>query len=106
MAGDPPRELERLAADGAGFTGMTSLGVDEHIWNHVDPRRRGLKVLTGMVDLTCDSRSNVRAPLRYLVSGPSGKVDIDWLRKCGEAVCRGVEVAALHPCAGYNSAIG
>lgn len=34
-------ELARLAADESRFEGVTILGVDEHIWHHVDPRRRG-----------------------------------------------------------------
>ena len=31
-------ELVRLAADESRFTGVTSLGVDEHVWHHVDTR--------------------------------------------------------------------
>lgn len=34
-------ELVRLAADPARFDAVTSLGVDEHIWHHGDPRERG-----------------------------------------------------------------
>lgn len=44
-------ELVKLAADESRFEGVTTLGVDEHIWHHVDPRKRGPKELTGMVDL-------------------------------------------------------
>ena len=54
-------ELERLAADESRFAGVHSLGVDERIWHHVDPRRRGPKELTGMVDLSRDGRGRVRA---------------------------------------------
>jgi len=45
-------ELVKLAADESRFENVTSLGVDEHVWHHVDPRKRGPKELTGMVDLT------------------------------------------------------
>nr|WP_244857631.1 helix-turn-helix domain-containing protein [Agromyces archimandritae] len=30
-------ELEQLAADESRFDGVSTLGVDEHIWHHVDP---------------------------------------------------------------------
>lgn len=43
-------ELERLAVNQARFARVKSLGVDEHTWHHVDPRRRGPKELTGMVE--------------------------------------------------------
>ncbi|MCA9767639.1 MAG: ISL3 family transposase, partial [Gemmatimonadetes bacterium] len=97
--------LERLAGDESRFTGVTSLGVDEHIWHHVDPRKRGPKELTGMVDLTRDSRGNVHARLLDLVPGRSGKAYKDWLTERGDAFRRGVQIAALDPFAGYKSAI-
>ena len=97
--------LVRLSEDESRFTGVTSLGVDEHIWHHVDPRKRGPKELPGMVDLTRDEQGNVRARLLDLVPGRSGKVYKDWLAGRGEAFRRGVKVAALDPFAGYKSAI-
>lgn len=39
--------LELLDADPFRFEGVTMLGVDEHLWHHVDPRVRGPKILTG-----------------------------------------------------------
>lgn len=98
-------ELERLAADESRFAGVHSLGVDEHIWHHVDPRRRGPKELTGMVDLSRDGRGRVRARLLDLVPGRSKKVYQDWLSERGEAFRKNVQVAALDPFAGYMSAI-
>ncbi|WP_369692755.1 transposase [Georgenia sp. 311] len=56
-----------------------SLGVDEHIWHHVDTRRRRAKELTGMVDLTRDTDGKVRARLLDLVPGRSTKAYADWL---------------------------
>ncbi|WP_232547931.1 hypothetical protein [Propioniciclava soli] len=49
--------LEAMAADETHFAGVTSLGVDEHIWHYVSTKPeteggRGRKELTGMVDLT------------------------------------------------------
>lgn len=98
-------ELVKLAADESRFDGVTTLGVDEHIWHHVDPRTRGPKELTGMVDLTRDSRGKTRARLLDLVPGRSGKAYASWLDERGDAFRRNVEVAALDPFAGYKAAI-
>lgn len=98
-------ELERLAEDPSRFDGVTTLGVDEHVWHHVDPRRRGPKELTGMVDLTRDERGRVRARLLDLVPGRSGKAYATWLQQRGDAFRRRVQVAALDPFAGYKNAI-
>lgn len=98
-------ELERLAADPGRFAGVTSLGVDEHIWHHGDVRERGPKELTGMVDLTRDSRGRVHARLLDLVPGRSKKAYSDWLVERGPAFRARVEVAALDPFGGYKSAI-
>jgi transposase len=97
--------LERLAADETRFRGVKSLGVDEHIWHHVNPRTRGPKELTGMVDLTRDAKGRVRARLLDLVPGRSKKAYADWLADRGEAFRKGVDVAALDPFGGYKSAI-
>ena len=66
--------LERLDKDSTRFDGVRMLGVDEHVWHHVDPRKRGPKMLTGMVDLTRDEHGNVHARLLDLVPGRSGAV--------------------------------
>ena len=44
--------LIEAANDPSRFEDVQVLGVDEHVWHHRDPRRRGPKELTGMVDLT------------------------------------------------------
>lgn len=98
-------ELERLADDPTRFDGVTTLGVDEHVWHHVDPRRQGAKELTGMVDLTHDEYGRVRARLLDLVPGRSGKAYAGWLRQRGDAFRRRVKIAALDPFAGYKNAI-
>lgn len=54
-------ELVKLAEDQSRFENVTTLGVDEHIWHHTDPRKRGPKELTGMVDLSRDSTGKTRA---------------------------------------------
>ena len=98
-------ELVKLAADEAWFENVTALGVDEHIWHHVDPRKRGPKELTGMVDLSRGSTGKTRARLLDLVPGRSGKAYASWLAERGETFRRNVKVAALDPFAGYKTAI-
>jgi transposase len=98
-------ELQRFADDESRFENVTTLGVDEHIWHHVDPSRRGSKELTGMVDLTRDKDGKTRAMLLDLVPGRSGKAYKDWLHARGEAFRTQVQIAALDPFAGYKRAI-
>ena len=98
-------ELAKLAADEPRFDGVTTLGVDEHIWHHVDPRKRGPKELTGMVDLTRDKSGKTRARLLDLVPGRSGKAYASWLSARGDTFRKNVKVAALDPFAGYKTAI-
>jgi len=98
-------ELERLAADPKRFVGVSSLGVDEHIWHHGDPRKKGPKELTGMVDLTQDKNGKVHVRLLDLVPGRSKKAYADWLTERGDDFCTGIKIAALDPFGGYKSAI-
>jgi transposase len=97
--------LEAMADDPARFDSVSSLGVDEHVWHHVDERRRGPKALTGMVDLSRDQAGRTRARLLDLVPGRSGKAYADWLDARGEAFRRRVQVATLDLFHGYKNAI-
>ena len=97
--------LQAMADDPARFDGVTILGVDEHIWHHVDERRRGPKALTGMVDLNRDQAGRTRARLLDLVPGRSGKAYADWLQQRGDAFRRRVQVATLDPFHGYKNAL-
>jgi transposase len=103
--------LQALDADPARFEGVSTLGVDEHIWHHVSPLKRGPKELTGMVDLTRHpdpkdpDKQIVRARLLDLVPGRSGTVYAAWLRERGETFRAGVQVATLDPFHGYKNAI-
>lgn len=98
-------ELECLAGDPTRFAGVTSLGVDEHIWHYGDVRERGPKELTGMVDLPRDQAGRVHARLLDLVPGRSKKAYTDWLLNRGVDFRARIEVAALDPFGGYKSAI-
>jgi len=62
--------LEAADRDPTRFAGVSTLGVDEHIWHHVSTKPfeqggRGPKELTGMVDLTRDSHGN--GPVKLFV---------------------------------------
>ncbi|WP_435986047.1 ISL3 family transposase [Terrabacter sp. LjRoot27] len=103
--------LEDAAADESRFDGVTTLGVDEHVWHHVSPIKRGPKELTGMVDLTRQpdpknpGKDIVRARLLDLVVGRSGPAYAGWLCDRGEAFRARVQVATLDPFRGYKNAI-
>ncbi|GGE78264.1 ISL3 family transposase [Nesterenkonia cremea] len=97
--------LAHAATDEHRFAGVTTLGVDEHIWHHVNPARRGPKELTGMVDLTRNSEGRVQARLLDLVPGRSGTVYAEWLAAGGPEFRTGIQIAPLDPFAGYKNAI-
>jgi len=71
--------LRELADDPARLDGVAVLGVDEHIWHHAPRPGKGLKELTGMVDLTRDADGKPQARLLDLVPGRSGPAYADWL---------------------------
>ena len=102
--------LQQMDQDPARFDGVTTLGVDEHIWHHVSTKPisdggRGPKELTGMVDLTRDEEGRVRARLLDLVPGRSGPAYADWLKGRDQAFRDGVRIATLDPFQGYKNAI-
>ena len=106
--------LQQAADDESRFTGVTTLGVDEHVWHHVSTKPieqggRGPKELTGMVDLTRhkdkDGKLVVRARLLDLVPGRSGEAYRTWLVERGEAFRAGIAIATLDPFHGYKNAI-
>ena len=102
--------LEKWAADESRFQGVTTLGVDEHLWHHVSTKPveeggRGPKELTGMVDLSRDASGRVRARLLDLVPGRSAKAYAGWLQERGEQFRDAVQIATLDPFAGYKKAL-
>ena len=84
--------LAPAADDPVRFENVQFLGVDEHIWHHRDPRRRGPKELTGMVELTRGAHPTAR--LLDLVPGRSGKAYRDWLDERGEGFRKSMTSAA------------
>ena len=102
--------LVEMDEDPARFDGVTTLGVDEHIWHHVSTKPiadggRGPKELTGMVDLSRAERGRVRARLLDLVPGRSGPAYADWLKERDQSFRDGVQIATLDPFQGYKNAI-
>lgn len=95
--------LNTAADDPARFDGVEVLGVDEHVRHHTDPRRRGSKELTGMVDLSRHQHPTAR--LLDLVPGRSGTVCKDWLAARGPSFRNGVRVATLDLFQGCKNAI-
>lgn len=90
-------------ADPKRLEGVTTLGVDEHIWRHTGfPSGR---VLTGFVDHSRDAKGRIRARLLDLVPGRSGKAYADWLKAQPEGFRPGIKVATLDPFRGYANAI-
>ncbi len=102
--------LAAAAEDETRFAGVSTLGVDEHVWHHVSTKApeeggRGPKELTGMVDLTVDENGQVRARLLDLVQGRTRAAYADWLEARGQEITAGVDVATLDPFQEYKSAI-
>jgi transposase len=99
--------LADLADDEDRFAGVSTLGVDEHVWHHTPhkTKTKGPKEMTGMVDLTRDDKGRVRARLLDLVPGRSGPVYAAWLQQRGPDFTAGVQVATLDPFRGYANAI-
>lgn len=102
--------LQLMAEDESRFDGVTCLGVDEHVWHHVSTKPvedggRGPKELTGMVDLSRDSKGKTRARLLDLKPGRSGAVYADWLKERNATFRAGIKVATLDPFHGYKNAL-
>jgi transposase len=102
--------LELMAADESRFDEVSALGVDEHVWHHVSTKPvedggRGPKELTGMVDLSRDSKGRTRARLLDLVPGRSGAAYAAWLQARNETFRAGIKVATLDPFHGYKNAL-
>lgn len=65
--------LQATSDDPTRFTGVRVLGVNEHVWHHQDRRRRGIRGLTGIVELT-RGEDHPTARLLDLVPGSSSTV--------------------------------
>jgi transposase len=90
-----------LIGDPARFDGVTTLGVDEHVWRHT---RRGDKYVTVIIDLTPVRTGKGPARLLDMVEGRSKAVFKTWLAEQSEAFRAGVEVVAMDGFTGFKTA--
>ena len=89
-----------LVDDPARLDHVTALGVDEHVWQHAQARRR-TQYATGVVDLT----PGRPARLLDIVPGRTGRVYADWIAEREQAWRDQIRVAALDPFRGYATAL-
>ncbi|RGE14612.1 ISL3 family transposase, partial [Leucobacter sp. wl10] len=95
-------EGQRLLIDDPGrFDGVTTIGVDEHVWRHT---RRGDKYVTVIIDLTPVRDKRGPARLLDMVPGRSKQVFSDWLAQRTQAWRDGIEVVAMDGFTGFKTA--
>jgi transposase len=91
----------RLIDDAARFDGVTTIGVDEHVWRHT---RLGDKYVTVIIDLTPAREKTGPARLLDMVEGRSKAVFKQWLAGRPQAWRDGIEVVAMDGFTGFKTA--
>ena len=91
----------RLIDDPHRFDGVTTIGVDEHVWRHT---RFGDKYVTVIIDLTPTRNRTGPARLLDMVEGRSKSVFKTWLAARPQAWRDGVEVVAMDGFTGFKTA--
>ncbi|WP_420835252.1 ISL3 family transposase, partial [Leucobacter chironomi] len=90
-----------LIDDPRRFDGVTTIGVDEHVWRHT---RRGDKYVTVIIDLTPVREKTGPARLLDMVPGRSKQVFSDWLAARTPAWRAGIEIVAMDGFTGFKTA--
>ena len=90
-----------LINDPARFDGVTTIGVDEHVWRHT---HRGDKYVTVVIDLTGPRSGSGPARLLDMVEGRSKQVFKTWLSERDQAWRNAVEVVAMDGFTGFKTA--
>ena len=90
-----------LIADPARFEGVTTVGVDEHVWRHT---RGGDKYVTVIIDLTPIRNSTGPARLLDMLEGRSKAAFKTWLAARPQAWRDRVEVVAMDGFTGFKTA--
>ena len=90
-----------LIADPARFDGVTTVGVDEHVWRHT---RRGDKYVTVIIDLTPIRHGTGPARLLDMLEGRSKAAFKTWLAQRPQGWRDGVEVVAMDGFTGFKTA--
>lgn len=96
----------QLAEDTARSENVATLGVDERIWRHVNPRRRGLKECTGMIDPTLSAADKTCARLLDLLPGAFAKTHEDCPAERRPVSRDSAQTATLGPLVEYKAVIG
>ena len=90
-----------LINDEHRFEGVTTIGVDEHVWRHT---RRGDKFVTVIIDLTPLREGRGPARLLDMVEGRSKKAFKEWLSQQDPAWRDRIEVVAMDGFTGFKTA--
>ncbi|KZX19685.1 ISL3 family transposase [Rathayibacter tanaceti] len=90
-----------LIDDPTRFDGVTTIGVDEHVWRHT---RHGEKYVTVIIDLTPIRAESGPARLLDMVEGRSKAVFKRWLSDRADTWRAGVEVVAMDGFTGFKTA--
>src|SRR5690606_16880277 len=88
-----------LIDDPARFDGVTTIGVDEHVWRHT---RLGDKYVTVIIDLTPAHEKTGPARLLDMVPGRSKQAFKTWLAGRPKAWRDGVDIVAMDGFTGYK----
>ncbi len=91
----------RLIDDPARFDGVTTIGVDEHVWRHT---RFGDKYVTVIIDLTPAREKTGPARLLDMVEGRSKQVFKLWLAARPSSWSTQIEVVAMDGFSGFKTA--
>ena len=91
----------RLIDDSHRFDGVTTIGVDEHVWRHT---RRGDKYVTVIIDLTPTRDKTGPARLLDMVEGRSKAVFKQWLKARPKDWSDRIEVVAMDGFTGFKTA--
>lgn len=92
---------ELLIDDPTRLDGVTTVGVDEHVWRHT---RWGDKYVTVVIDLTPTREKTGPSRLLAVVEGRSKKAFKTWLEAQTEQFRDTVEVVAMDGFTGYKNA--
>ena len=90
-----------LIGDPARFEGVTTVGVDEHVWRHT---RRGDKYVTVIIDLTPIRNGTGPARLLDMLEGRSKASFKTWLAARPQAWRDRVQVVAMDGFSGFKTA--
>jgi transposase len=90
-----------LIADPARFDGVSTIGVDEHVWRHT---RRGDKYVTVIIDLTPIRNGTGPSRLLDMIEGRSKSAFTAWLAARPQAWRDGVDVVAMDGFTGFKTA--